>query len=210
MKNLSIFGLVILGILGFAAMASAETLWATDVVWEAGNRVETNTFRANTQNALGAPDKDNADDKNFLSLGLGGYAIFDFGAEFAGTVEVIETTWGNRKGHKEYAEVWVADSGFDFDAYVTGEGFPEDDFTFAAQIGNQDAQGYSEVDLTDLSDSPFRYVAIVDQTGGRKDGFDVNAVGVSPVQVNPTPEPSAILLFGMGLAGLYAVRRRKD
>ncbi|MFP4310103.1 MAG: PEP-CTERM sorting domain-containing protein [Desulfococcaceae bacterium] len=190
-------------------MASADTLWATDVAWEAGNRAKMDSFRANTDNALGSPDKDNAGDKNFLSLGLGGHAIFDFGAEFAGTVEVVETTWGNRGGHKEFAEVWVAGSGFDFDAYVTGEGFPEEDFVFAGQIDNQDAQGYSAVDLTGLSDSPFRYVAILDRTGGNKDGFDVNAVGVSPVQVNPTPEPGAILLFGMGLAGLYTVRRRK-
>jgi hypothetical protein len=208
MKKLSIFGLVIFGILGFAAMASADTLWATDVAWEAGGRVKMNSFRANTDNALGSSDKDNAGDKNFLSLGLGGYAIFDFGAEFAETVEVVETTWGNRGGYKEFAEVWVAGSGFDFDAYVTGEGFPEDDFVFAGQIDNQDAQGYSAVDLAGLSDSPFRYVAILDRTGGNKDGFDVNAVGVSPVQLNPTPEPGAFLLFGMGLAGLYAARRR--
>jgi hypothetical protein len=208
MKKFAIFGLVILGTLGFSTMASADTLWATDVEWEAGGRVKMNSFRANTDNALGAPDKDNADDRNFLSLGLGGFAIFDFGAEFAGTVEVVETTWGNRGGYKEFAEVWVADSGFDFDAYVMGDGFPQDDFTFAGRIDNQDAQGYSAVDLDGLSDSPFRYVAILDQTGGNKDGFDVNAVGVSPVSANPTPEPGTVVLLGMGLTGLYIRRRR--
>lgn len=43
-----------------------------------------------------------------------------------------------------------------------------------------------------------------------KNGALYSRAGIDNVVVNPVPEPATVLLFGIGLAGLVAVRRRKQ
>ena len=177
--------------------ANASPVWATDAIWQAGDNATPGSSRGLLENALYEPDDD------FLSLGLGGYAIFDFGMEFASTAIIFETTWGSRDAHYEEAEVWVAGADFDFDYWRDNldQNMP-DMFSFAGVIDNQ--QEMSMIDLSVASDSPFRYIAIKDNTlDSRKDGFDINAVGVEPV-----PEPSTVFLLSIGLIGTAVLRKK--
>jgi hypothetical protein len=176
--------------------------YATDVRWDDGTGVTLSSTvgsRYNQTSALGSPDS------TFLSLGLGGLAVFDFGAEFDAAAVVFETTYGTRSTYPESANVYVADSSYDFfglNSVNGGATINVSDFNFVASISNATAST-----TINLTGGPFRYLLVQDATAGgpSTDGFDVNAVGVSPV-----PEPGTLLLIGSGLAGLALYRRRMN
>jgi hypothetical protein len=203
MKKFAILLTGVFLVLGVAGAATASPMWAADVKWVPGDNVSLGSDRANPDNALGAPDADVNDE--FLSLGLGGFAIFDFDKDFHNSAGIYEMTWGNRSGYVENAEIYVAGSDFDFYAFdPETDAFPSDDFTIVTDITNDDWK--TVIDLSGLADSAFSYLAILDTTeGSGKDGFDVDAVGVDPV-----PEPGTILLLGFGLVGVYAANRRRS
>lgn len=189
--------------------ANANTIWATDVIWNAGSGVTIGGDRYDPNKALGIPDPA-TNEEDFLSLGLGGYAIFDFGQIFDNEGVVVETTYNNRDGYPESAKVYVAGSDFTstFNEYKQDydEGYqaaPTNLFTEVGDITNQQME--STIDLTGLS-GPFRYLMVEDITGANSpstDGFDIDAVGVAPV-----PEPGTVILLGVGLVGLAGARRK--
>jgi hypothetical protein len=154
--------------------------------------------RENADNALGAPDS------NFYAMGFGGIAVLGFGTKFANAATVYEVTFnqGYDNGHLEAVDVYVGSS------YGTGS-FNISSFTLVGQINNSLAQ---DGQTLSFSGGPFTYLALVDVTKNlfpvtqlsSRDGFDLNAVGVSPV---PLPAGGLLLLTAIG--GLAAARRRK-
>ena len=176
--------------------------YATDIRWDNGTGAtpSDSIARYNQASALGAPDN------TFLSLGLGGLAVFDFGSKFSAAAIIFETTYGTRENYPESANVYVTDSSFDFSALNSGNGaatLSTTGFTLIGGITNLSES--SELDLSTFG-GPFRYILVEDTTNGgpSTDGFDVNAVGVAPV-----PEPATFILLGSGLAGLAFYRRKK-
>lgn len=199
--------MLIAGIAG-TSPANAGTIWATDAIWSAGGGVGTiGDPRYRLSDALGAPDP-STNSVDFLALGLGGYAIFDFGQIFDNEAMVVETTYGNRQGYPEQAEILVAGEDFTsiFEAYKTdpvgSQNAPTNMFASVGYIDN--AQMTSTVDLS-VQSGPFRYLMVRDITANSPsfDGFDIDAVGVAPV-----PEPGTVVLLGLGLIGVAGFRRK--
>lgn len=190
--------------LGMVSVSQALTYtYATDVRWDNGTGAAPSSAAGNRYNqtsALYAPDS------SFLSLGRGGLAVFDFGVEFNAAAIVFETTNGTRSAYPELANVYVANSLYNFSGLATGNGAASIstlDFTSVGQINNSASS--TELDLSSLA-GPFRYVLIQDATTwtGSPDGFDVNAVGVAPV-----PEPGTMMLLGIGMLGMAVYGKRR-
>jgi hypothetical protein len=188
---------------------AASVHYATAIDWSNNGTVGSSNGRNVAANALGAPDG------RFLSLGLTarngsnpGFAVFDFGQVFTGPGFVFETTFrcsvsgATCAGHREQVEVWL---GTDYAFGSNDLSDVLDDFTRLPDlIGNAEAQGGASFQF----DGSFRYLALVDRSGvlrnGSVDGFDVDAIGVTPV-----PVPAALPLMAAALAGLGLVARRR-
>ena len=181
-----------------AASAGAATLtYATTIEAQRGTVDKvTPDGRENTDNALGAPDD------LFYAMGFGGTAVLGFGETFYQDATVWEVTFepGLSGDHDEAVDVYVGSS------YLGGS-FDISSFTLVGTINNKLAQGGQTLSF---SGGPFSYLALVDVTKtlfpdtSSFDGFDLNAVGVSPV---PLPAGGLLLLTAIG--GLAAARRRK-
>lgn len=181
--------LLILGTSAHAALLSAQQV----LDYNQGSGI-TDALRTDTFRALGDPDDHGSSDGvNFMSLGIGGSAVFTFGADFTGLVTIYETTYGDRSYHPEYAFVEVST---DNTNWVT-----------VGTINNQSSTPFGGFSLN--VNGIFSYLRITDTTndyaGSAKwgDGFDIDGV-----HVTPTPIPGAALLLGTGLFGLVGIRRR--
>ena len=191
MRKLLLVGLGVAALLVFSGTAFALS-YATNVLWNNTAGVS-DPARIDRDNAIGAPDG------KFLSIGVGGIAAFDFGVSFNSTASVFEITWGNRSAYPEYAKVFVGNTAFSLDLK---------DYKEVGIIRNNLEQNV--IDLSSLAGNPFQYLLLQDITGGFSDGiaagdgFDVDAVGVSPV-----PEPATVLLLSSGLLGLAGFSRKR-
>jgi hypothetical protein len=156
-------------------------------------------FRRNTANALGLPQLNAySSTKDFLSLGVGGSAIFSFGQQFTNKVTLWETTWGDKNGRQsaydEQVEVFASNS-------LTGV------WTRLGLIKNIADGAYNTAAGASLTfDGAFQYLKLVDKSarGSDRDGFDVNGIGAEPV-----PEPFTIAGMILGGSGMIAARRRR-
>jgi hypothetical protein len=201
MKFKALGTVMALALVGGTGSAQAESMFAQQIDWTGGvigwdgtDPLASSSSRTNPNNALGGP----ADGK-FLSLGLGGMAVFDFGVMFDTNSTVFEVTWGNVAGYPESLNIYTSTS-YTLDSFY-GDG---SNWTSQGSLTNLAAQGGGSVAL---SGGPWRYVLLQDTSpivSGR-DGFDVDAISVSPV-----PLPPALLMLLSGLLGLGFLARNRS
>ncbi|AFY99968.1 PEP-CTERM sorting domain-containing protein [Calothrix sp. PCC 6303] len=189
--------------------------FATNVLeYKEGQGIQT-SWRRITDNALGSYDKgykgEEADvekffhtkNQNFLSLGLGGEAIFEFGKKFTKEVTVWETTWGSanekQSYHDERIQIFVGNDLKNWLSIGTikniADGAYKEKEGATLQIGNNDT---------------YKYVRVVDksQVADGRDGFDVNAIAVRGV-TQAVPEPGAILGL-LAVGGMVVAKSKKQ
>ncbi|MDF0553777.1 PEP-CTERM sorting domain-containing protein [Kamptonema sp. UHCC 0994] len=156
-------------------------------------------FRRNTANALGAPQLNAySSTKDFLSLGVGGSAIFSFGTQFTNKLTLWETTWGDKNGKQ---------SAYDEQVEIFASNSLDGTWTRLGLIKNIADGAYNTAEGASLSfDGVFQYLKLVDKSaaGSDRDGFDVNGIGVQAV-----PEPFTIAGMALGASGMIAARRRR-
>ncbi|MEO1619784.1 MAG: PEP-CTERM sorting domain-containing protein [Cyanobacteria bacterium J06632_3] len=208
-------------ILGLAAESQAAQLYATDVVYYDNNGTSMDSYRADITNALGDPGltTDSANgytgNKDFLALGLGGRAVFNFGQDFSGDVSVWETTWGAKSQQSNYDERIDIYYG-NFDSNVDWSVISNDlsQWASAGEILNiQDNAYNTALGASNSGSAPsgiFNHVLLVDksQVQSGRDGFDVNAIAVQGVEQQEVPEPAAAT--GLLMIGAIAIRHRRE
>ncbi|WP_449420274.1 PEP-CTERM sorting domain-containing protein [Phormidium nigroviride] len=156
-------------------------------------------YRRNAANALGAPQLNAySSTKDFLSLGVGGSAIFSFGTQFTNKVTLWETTWGDKNGRQ---------SAYDEQVEIFASNSLDGAWTRLGLIKNIADGAYNTAEGASLSfEGVFQYLKLVDKSaaGSDRDGFDVNGIGVESV-----PEPFTIAGMVLGASGMIAARRRR-
>ena len=166
--------------IGAVTSVQAATVNAVEVTNYAPGTGITDPNRKVTGNALGAANG------NFLSLGLGGSAVFSFGTNFGSPGAVFEITNGSRSQYVETADIFGSLDGLSWTklASITNATL-SNTFTFSGV--------YAFLKVSDTSPA-----------GAGRDGFDIDSISVSAV-----PVPAAGILLLGALGGLAAVRRRK-
>lgn len=166
--------------LSAAAASHAAPIYATSVIdYTPGYFKKVEAGRSNADAALGA------EDGSFVSLGFGGSIVLGFSQPFRAIGNVFEVTFNNKSRHKESADIFGSADGVVW--------------VLLASLKNHISTSFSAAGI-------FTQLKIVDtsnKNGASFDGFDVDAVSVSPV-----PVPAAGLLLAGGLFGLGALRRR--
>lgn len=143
--------------------------------------------------------------QKFLSLGLGGSAIFSFGTLFQNEIRLWETTWGfksNQNSYDEQVEVYVGNN--------------LNDWTFVSLVKNIADGAYNTKTGTAVqlaAGQTYQYVKLVDKSArvADRDGWDVSAIAVqaAPSSAAAVPEPTTMAGIALAGAGLTAIRRRK-
>jgi len=162
-----------------AAASNAAPIYADSVVsYTPGVFKKVLDDRSDPNAALGAADG------SFVSLGLGGEIVLAFSQPFKAVGEIFEVTFNDKTKHPESADIYVGDG-------VT--------WTLIASVKNYLSTSFAATGI-------FTQLKIVDTTtkGPSFDGFDIDAVSVSPV-----PVPAAGLMLAGALAGLGSLRRRQ-
>ena len=159
--------------------------------------VQCNTAsRMDICNTLGAPDGDFAGGvgNGFFSTANAGSLTFSFGSDFTGPVYVFEVTGGNVARNVEGLDLvfmGTTAAGLEVKGILNTQGTKVEGTMSRYEIS------------FDLEGGPFRSVTVYNNSG-TEDGFDLDAIGVSPV---PLPAAGFMLLAGLG--GLAAARRRR-
>lgn len=215
---------VLSAVLGLGASGATAAVFADKIDWSGSSNasgwdatIQTfTTSRSDPGNALGAPDQVGNSGKGFLSLGRGGAAVFGFATDFEKEANVFEVTFncdgspgsqnsdGACANWPESADIYVGSSwtpvaGAFGKTQLEGAGF-----AFVTNIPNGDANTPGGVTVT--VGGPFTYLALVDTSDHGADGFDVDAVSVSPV---PLPAAGLALLTALGGAAAAYRRTRK-
>jgi hypothetical protein len=163
-----------------AATAQAAPIYATSVVsFTQGSVEKVVAGRSDPTKALGA------NDGGFVSLGFGGELVLGFSQPFRAIGQVFEITFNDPRRHRESADLFVGNGGA---------------WTFVGSLQNTLSLAFNAAGTF----TQLRLVDTSNASGATFDGFDVDAVSVSPV-----PVPAAGLLLGGALVGLGALRRRK-
>ncbi|MFN7224030.1 MAG: VPLPA-CTERM sorting domain-containing protein [Paracoccaceae bacterium] len=181
---------VILGLVlaaGLAGAASAAPVYPVAVV------------ETNTNGTILSPERADplamfdGDTTTFYSLGLGGYAILDFGPGGVKSPGSVTEVTFRLAGYIEKLRVLISNS------------LDPASFVSVATVENDEAQAPSGAVLSFVAPA-FRYVKLLDFSPVRadRDGFDVAEISFSPV-----PLPAAGFLLGGALFGLGALRRRR-
>jgi hypothetical protein len=179
--------IVAVGLLAASASTASAVTYATAVDYAPGTGI-TDANRKVESNALGDANG------NFLSLGIGGLAVFSFGTPFSAPGSVLEVTYGDRTDHVETAKVY---GGLTYDPVTN-------DITSFVFLGNLINTSSSSI-LSFLG--VYNFLAILDTSvgGSGRDGFDIDAISVTAV-----PVPAGVALLGTGIAALgFMGRRRK-
>jgi hypothetical protein len=176
--------------------------------------------RTQLDSALGSPEKGGNVDQvsNFLSLGLGGEAVFSFGTGFSGEVKIWETTWGEKSSQSDYWEevkIYVGKTQNEWfelgniQNIADGAYDPSDHNKTNGQL-----DGGASLLTTDLFGAEvFNFVKVVDVTPesqwkSNRDGFDINAIAVEGVSV---PEPASTLgLMAVGVLGMGSLTKKRQ
>ncbi|MGD1860298.1 MAG: PEP-CTERM sorting domain-containing protein [Leptolyngbyaceae cyanobacterium] len=196
--------------------AQAAQIYATEVVYYDINGTNVAESRQDLTNALGAPQLDSKN-LDFLSLGMGGRAVFDFGQAFSGDVSLWETTWGNKSSQGAYDEqVDIYYGNFATESVWQELAHDLSQWVYAGEILNIADGAYNTEDgATNAGSAPegiFSHVLLVDKSEvkGNRDGFDVNAIAVNGVDPQAVPEPaSALALVMVGAVGGTRLLKRR-
>lgn len=167
--------------------ADAAIIYANGVTWVNNGTVGSSNDRDDPTQALGAPDG------LFSSLGLAGEADYTFGKTFSrGKVRVTEATFDRAaftaigdEAVQVFAGLGAANT-FVGSISATGPDATFKEFSLAIPFS------FDTIKLVDIS-------AVI----AKRDGFDVESIGVSAI-----PLPASVLFLGAGLAGLGLVRRK--
>ena len=179
MKFLKVLGFATLIAASGTAASQAAVIYATSVDSYTQGTGITQASRLVQSKALGQADG------KFLSLGLGGEAIFSFGQLFRAPGAISEITNGARAGYLEGVKVYGGLGGvFALLGTVTNGAFVNS-FNFAGT--------FDQLKLVDVSPN-----------GIRRDGYDIDAISVSAI---PLPAAGVMLLSALGLVSV--ARRRK-
>jgi hypothetical protein len=159
-------------------------------------------YTGNTSNSSAVKNFLNGQNKDFLSLGVGGQAVFEFGTHFSGSVTLWETTWGeksNQAAYDERVEVFVGNDLQNWLSIGTIQNIADN-----AYISSNGAT------LNINNNNTYKYVRLLDKSENKsgRDGFDVNAIAVRGVSV---PEPTSVLgvlVFGTVAAGGLSKKKK--
>lgn len=160
--------------------SQAATVYASSVTFADQNGTIVPPARSNTANALGAADG------KFYSLGLGGSIILGFSQTVWGAGSVVEIT---NLPRSRYIESAIFSTSMDGVTWTT-----------LGEYSNKVTTLYAGA-------TKFLFLKLEDTSpivAGR-DGYDIDAIGFTPV-----PVPAAGLLLAGGLAGLGLMKRRKQ